>query len=156
VHLGDTAYGFNDPNYNKLKQWESVLFNNEVLSICRQIGIIDEYIQKLYGNSFHEIDSYEILRYVLQNGRRRPLNFQMLNGTGGIKWLYKHFFAIDLDGLPQEMKVLKECFQKRHQIIRGELDDTAITKESVSEFHATVRKVISYIRDEIMTWNWIL
>jgi len=156
VHLGDTVYGFDDSSYDKLRRWESVLKSDEILHICRQLGIIDEYFQKLYGNSFQEIGYYEILKYVLQNSKRKPLDFQMLDGTGGMKWSFKHFFNIDLDKLPIEMKVLKECFQKRHQIIHGELDDTTITKDSVSEFHAAVRKVISYLRDEIMTWEWVV
>lgn len=156
VHLGDTVYGFDDSSYDKLKKWESVLLNDEIFGICRQLGIVEEYFQKLSGNLFHEIGYYEILKYVLQNSRRRPIDFQMLEGTGSMKWSFKRFFNIDLDKLPSEMKVLKECFQKRHQIIHGELEDRAVTKDGVLELHMAVRKIISYLRDEVMTWEWVV
>ena len=156
VHLGDTVYGFDKSSYDKLRKWESILLNDGVLDVCRQLGIIDEYFRKLYGNSFQEIDYYEILKYVLQNSGREPINFQMLEGTGGMKWAFKRFYSIDLEKLPAEMKVLKECFQKRHQIIHGELDDTAITKNGVLELDTAVRQVISYVHDEIMAWEWVI
>jgi hypothetical protein len=156
VNLGSTRYGFDDSNYDNLKRWESVLLNDEILSICRQLGVYEEYFQKLYGNSFQEIGHYEILKYVLQNSRRRPIDFQTLDGTGGVKWSFKRFFDMNLEKLPAEMRILKECFQKRHQIIHGELDDNAVGQDEVSELDAAVRKVFSYVHDELMSWEWIL
>lgn len=107
--LGDITYGFDDASYDKVKKWESIYRNDEIFGICRQLGIVDEYFQKLYGNAFQEIDNYEILRYVLQNTRKRPLDFQMLDGVGGMKWCFKRFFNIDVDELQTDMRVLKEC-----------------------------------------------
>lgn len=156
VQVGSTLYGFDDSNKDKLDRWESVLLNDEIFGICRQLGVYQEYSQKLFGNSFQEIGQYEILKYVLLNSRTRPIDFQMLDGTGGVKWSFKRFFNIDLEKLPAEMRILRECFQKRHQIIHGELDDSAVTENGVLELHAAVRKVISYLRDEIMTWEWVL
>jgi hypothetical protein len=156
VGIGFTRYGLDESSYDKVRRWESVILNDKILHICRQLGVYEEYSQKLFGNSFQEIGHYEILKSVLQKSRKRPMDFQILDGTGGVKWSFRRFFAVDLEKLSDEMKILKECFQKRHQIIHGDVDDTEITKDNALEFHAAVRKVISYIHDEIMTWNWVL
>ena len=155
VIIGDVEYGFDDSSYDKLKKWESILRNEKIFGICQQIGIREEYLQKLYGNSFQEIESYEILHEVLQHSKKKPINFQMLDGTGGMKWCFKCFLSIDLGNLDNEMNTLKECFRMRHQVIHGDLDDIAITKERVLELRSAIRKVIDYIRNEIMTLEWI-
>jgi hypothetical protein len=156
VSIGDVVYGFDHASYDKLKKWESVLRNDKVLDICRQIGIREEYLQKLYGNSFQEIEYYEILYEVLQHSKKRPINFQMLDGDGGMKWCFRNFFSINLDNLQNEIKTLKECFHMRHQVIHGELDDAAITEERVLELRSAIRKIIDYLRNEIMTLEWTM
>jgi len=154
--VGDEYYGFDDHNEDPLNKWEEILRNDEILGICRQLGVADEYFRKLFGNSFEEIGDYEILKYVSQESRKRPINFQTLEGIGGMKWSYKAFFSIDIDKLATEAKVIKECLALRHRIIHGEVDDSAITREAVLEFEDAVRKIISYLRDEIMTWGHVV
>lgn len=156
IHLGDRVFGFDDANERLLRQWESVLLHDKILHICSQLGILDEYMRKLYGNSFHEIGDYEILKFVLMNSQNRPLNFQMLEGRGGVKWCFKQFLDIDIVNLQKEVSILKDCFQLRHRIIHGEVEEKTITKKVVLDLEESVRKVISYIRNETSTWSWVL
>lgn len=156
VSIGDVVYGFDDYSYDKLNKWKSVSRNDKILDICSQIGIQDEYLQKLYGNSFQEIEDYEILYEVLRHSKKRPISFQMLDGAGGMKWCFKNFFSINFDNLQNEMKTLKECFQMRHQVIHGELDDAAITKERVLELRSAIRKITNYLRDDFIELGWML
>lgn len=156
VHLGDDIFGFEDTNYDLLKKWESVARGNDILNICRQLGILDEYFQHLYGNSFKEIKSYEILKKVIQTSSRRPINFQMLDGVGGMKWSYKRFFSIDLEILTNQMRILRENLAKRHKIIHGDLDDDQVTKENVVELQNAIKRIIDYIRDQIKLWEYVL
>ena len=156
VHWGDDVYGFDQSNHSILRRWESVRRGDEILKICRQLRIRDEYLQNLYGNSYQEIGFYEILKEVLQKSQRRPINFQMLDGTGGVKWCYKRFFSIDLEVLSNEIRVLRESLQKRHQIIHGDLDDSQITEREISELENAVRMIINYIKDNILTWEYVL
>lgn len=156
VHLGDAVYGFTDTNYSLLKNWESVGRGNYVLNVCRQLGIREEYLQNLYGNSYKEINFYEILKRVLLNSSRRPINFQILDGTGGMKWSYKRFFSIDLEALGNDIRVIRENLTKRHQIIHGHLEDDQVTKNDVLELQSAIKRIIDYLRDQIKIWEYIL
>jgi len=58
VHIGDAMNGFDNAQYELLKSWESVRHGEEVFKICKRLGILEEYLQKLYGNLLQEIGFY--------------------------------------------------------------------------------------------------
>lgn len=156
IHYGGEAFGFEREASDELDQWASVLRMVEVLNTCEQLGIKYEYLDRLYGNSLKEIGFYEILKDLLRNSKKRPLDFQVIDGAGGMKWCFKRFLFIDLEKVPREMQNIRDCIQKRHLIVHGVLNDKRVTKQDVSELEGSVRRVINFLNDEMMTLDWVL
>ena len=96
------------------------------------------------------------MKRVLLNSSRRPINFQILDGTGGMKWSYKRFFSIDLETLGNDIRVIRENLTKRHKIIHGHLEDDQVTKDNVLELQSAIRRIIDYLRDQVKIWEYIL
>ena len=77
------------------------------------------------------------------------INFQRLYKTGGVVWLYKMFFNIDLLSImKEEIKIINETINNRHRIIHGHLKDSEIKLEEIELTISSIKKIISFLNNE--------
>jgi len=158
IVLGDEKWGFTDEKYELFKKWETVLYKTRIFRICKQLGILEEYLLNLYANSLQEIGYFELLKKTLEGkkGRNPAIKFQMVDGKKGIKWSFNKFFLIDMQTIDKDLDVIKHAAIKRHKIIHGFLDDKQITQDYVEEVEASVRKAVAFVKNGILDWTYVL
>lgn len=157
VCMGDERWSFTDEEYNLVKIWENLEYRNTVFRICKQLGILDDYLLGLYANYMHEIGDYEILKQTLESqGTQCIINFQMIEGKGGIRWAFGKFIGIQFNEVEQDLKKIKEAASIRHRIIHGFLDEKEVTEAYVNDVEASVKRVVAYIKNEILEWSYVL
>jgi hypothetical protein len=157
VCMGDDRWSFTDEEYNQVKIWENLEYRNTVFRICRQLGILGDYLLRLYANYMHEIGDYEILKKTLESqGTQCIINFQMIEGKGGIQWAFGKFIGIEFKEVEQDLKKIKDAISIRHRIIHGFLDEKKVTEAYVKDVEASVKRVVAYIRNEILEWSYVL
>lgn len=151
IHRGDKKIGMNYNEHDKYSKWKNIIYWNYVFNICKTLRVLNEYQLSLMGNNMHEIGFFEILKEILQKslGKYSILNFQAIDGKGGVKWCFRRFFSIDLDDLTSEIDLIKDALYKRHRIIHGFLDDSEIDKGYIVNLLYTVERVLDYLRGAI-------
>lgn len=154
VHNGNRIWGFSKEGYDCLEKWRIIHNKKYVFNVSKQLGILDDYLLRLYSNQLNEIRSYEILKQTIENkGTRSAINFQMIEGTGGIRWTFKKFIGIDFNEVENDLQIIKEAAIKRHKIIHGFLDEKEIFETYVKEVEISVMKVVAFVRNEILEWS---
>ena len=157
IHYGEGEWGFTREESDRLEKWQKILYRTTVFKICRQLGILDEYLLHLYANQLHEIGDYEILKHTLESqGTQCPINFQMIDGKGGIRWSFNKFIGIDFKEVEKDLQIIKEATSKRHKIIHGFLDEKKISTTYVEEVEESVTRVVAYIKNEILEWSYVI
>ncbi len=133
------------------EKWKDLRYWERIHKVCKDLGIINEYIQKKMGNQGEEIGGFEILKEILEKSARDKgiLNFQRIYGTGGVKKSFETFFNIKLDFFKDELNLIAENIKKRHQIIHGILKDDKIDERMVKDFKAVIGKFITYLGEKI-------
>lgn len=132
-------------------RWKDFRYWERIHKVCRDLGIVHEYIQKKMGNQGKEIGGFEILKEILEKSANDMgvLNFQRIYGTGGVKKSFETFFNIKLDLFKDELNFIAENIKKRHQIIHGTLKDEKIDESMVKDFKAAIGKFITYLGEKI-------
>ena len=157
IHFGDKKWGFSREADERLEIWQNIGQKTAMFKVCKQLGILDEYLLRLYSNRLSEVGSYEILKETLSSqGTRCLINFQMIDGTGGIRWSFNKFLGIDFKEVDKDLLVIKEAAAKRHRIIHGFLDEKQITATNVKEVEASVIRVVAYVKNEVLEWSYVL
>lgn len=143
--------GIKKEKFSTAKKWKDVRYWEGVHNVCRKLGIYHEYIQKKMGNQGKEIERFELLKETLEKSARGSsvLNFQRIYKTGGVKKSFETFFNIKLNHFKNELDLIKENIEKRHQIIHGTLKDDKIDEKMVEDFKAAIGKFISYLGEKI-------
>jgi len=138
-------------DYQKCLKWKGIQYWDKIFSLCKKIGVYNDYIKKIIANKNREIGQYDILKDLLNNFKdRRRFNFQRIFDDGGIVWSFKNFFFIDLTKTYKtELDSLNDYFKKRHAIIHGKLEDKEFKKEDVENMIDIISKIISYLKDNI-------
>jgi len=132
-------------------KWKDLRYWERIHKVCKDLGIINEYLQKKMGNQGEEIGGFEILKEILEKSARDIgiLNFQRIYGTGGVKKSFETFFDIKLDPFKDELNLIAENIKRRHQIIHGILKDDKIDERMVKDFKAAIGKFITYLGEKI-------
>lgn len=144
-------FGLNLEKSEKYQKWEKIYLWDKIFHITRRLGIYQKYFDKLVGNQFEEIANFEILRDILENEvySSTKINFQRLYKTGGVVWLYRNFFNIDLLSImKEEIEIINETIKNRHRIIHGHLKDSEIKLEEIELTISSIKKIISFLNNE--------
>jgi hypothetical protein len=157
VVIGENRWGFTDENYERFKTWESIFYKTKVFKVCKQLGILEKYLLNLYSNHLREVGSYEILKRTLESEESRAaINFQMIDGKGGIRWSFSKFLGIDMKPIDRDLRVIKDSTSKRHKIIHGFLDDKQITQSYVKEVEDSVTRAVAFVKNAILDWSYVI
>jgi hypothetical protein len=157
VHFGDEKWGFTHEEYDQMKTWQRIHYRTSVFRICKQLGVLDDYLLHLRSNLLREIGSFEILKRTLELQRTRcGINFQMIDGKGGIRWSFGKFIGIDFNSVEKDLQVIKKATSVRHRVIHGFLDEISINETYVKEVEESVTRVVSYVKNEILEWSYVI
>jgi hypothetical protein len=152
----EKSWGFSGEGNECVKKWHNIQNGSFVFQVCGQLGILEEYLLKLYSNKLEEIRSYDILKHTLESkGARSAINFQIIDGTGGIKWAFKKFMNLDFTPVDKDLTVIKEAAEKRHKIIHGFLDEKEISADYVKDVETAVIKVVEYVKNDVLEWSYM-
>ncbi len=143
--------GIKKTKLDMAKKWKKTRYWENIHKICKKLGVYDEYILKKQGNDGMEIGRFEILKEILEKLAKemRVLNFQRINGKGGIKMLFSSFFNISFESFKETLKNLDKYIKMRHSIIHGTLKDEEIEENMVNDFRSRILKSVSYLRSEL-------
>lgn len=157
IHYGEAEWGFTREESDRLETWQNILYRTTVFKICRQLGMLEEYLLHLYSNQLREIGDFEILKHTLESqGTQCPVNFQMIDGKGGIRWSFGRFIGIDFKEVEKDLQIIKEATAKRHRIVHGFLDEKQISATYVEEVEESVTRVVAYVKNEILEWSYVI
>jgi len=160
--INDDLIGIRHTDLDIAEKWHDTIYWENIHKICEELRVYDEYILKKQGNKGMEIGNFEILKAILekQSKEMKVLNFQRIFKKGGIKNLFEMFYSIKLDGFNNSFKLISDYIKMRHAIIHGTLKDNQIDEYAVSDFRSLIKKLVSYLRDELdrkqyenLTWG---
>ena len=153
--LGDEGYYFDEEKYERFNKWNRIEHMNYIFNLCKSLRILDQYMLSLIGNDMKEIGFYEILKRTMIKSLKKfsKFNFQSIKGKGSVRWCFKNFFSLNLTPMNNELNLLQNVIDKRHEIIHGFLEDDKISKTFVENSYDAVNQIISFLKDQIYEWH---
>ncbi len=149
--INNEVWGILSTNKEIVEKLRYLKVREHVFKTCDDLKVLENYIEKLRANKFHELRHFDILKNILVDNKKtfRGINFQALSGSNSIKFAYKRFYNIELDDIQDECKKFEDILLKRHKIIHGSLKDNEVNEIDVNEALDILRIIIEFIKSKI-------